>query len=168
MNSKLIFHGLLICFIPLSCSHPPDEYTNQEAIDIFYVESTKDEYSRFPLIKPYEVVSLDDGETWSVELIAKPERISEINNPGHIKEVCVSSKIILLHSIGETIVQGQEVQEAWYAILSEQSIVKGFTNISAFNTFLNEQQLQNIEWTASETLFTQFDNTFCLPWIEGC
>jgi hypothetical protein len=172
MDFNKVNYIVMICLLLFCCDRAAKQDgknpTAQQQKDDFYTESASGDIIRFPLIKPYEVVSIDDGESWSVELPGKPERISDINNPGHVNEVCVTNGIILLHAVGETIVMGKEVKEAWYAIIPEQSTTKGFSTLTDFKAFVLEKHIGEIKWVSSQKLFNQFDTTVCLPWIKGC
>lgn len=167
---KIIITVITINFI--SCTQHENVNSNKTQMnkDPFYTENSGYDYIRLPLVKPYELISLDKGNIWGLEGQPKPKLIKEDNTAFGIKKIEVKSGIILCYCEGHTMVGGEKFDRAWYVFIPEQNINKGFATEQEFITYLQTKGIQKepIEWDTPEKLFEQFSNTHCLPWIPDC
>ncbi len=139
--------------------------------DPFYIEDAGYDYIRFPLIKPYEVWSLDKGKIWFIKPNFTPKDLRNATAIFGIKKMnCLNNKIIISYCEKEAIVGGVKYPKAWFVIIPEKNINKGFTKEEDFIEYLKEQGIkkEQISWSTPEELFGQFSDTYCLPWIPGC
>jgi hypothetical protein len=96
--------------------------------DKFYTDRGSWDAARIPLIKPYELLRLNGSEEWTMNLEA-PGSVS------NIKEINVSGNVIVIHA-GQTYCNNIEVSEAWFIIIPNKHIEKGFDNIQDFDKHL--------------------------------
>lgn len=110
--------------------------------DNFYTDKGSWDASRIPLIKPYELLKLNGTQEWIMNL----EAPGSVTN---IKEINVIKDIIVIHA-GQTYCNNVEVPEAWFVIVPDKHIEKGFDSKPNFNKYLralghNNEELQNVE-----------------------
>jgi PBP1b-binding outer membrane lipoprotein LpoB len=168
---KIIIKLLLVFIILIGCNNKKKERNNlskSQNKDTFYLNSSDFDLIRFPLIKPYQVISIDDGNSWSIKSDIKPKKINDINDINNINQISNYQDCFLIHSLGKTIVKGQEVNEAWYVVFPKDSVVKSFTKENNFSNYIKDKCTSKIEWKTPQVLFKQFDETNCLGWIPKC
>ncbi len=189
MTKKITY--CLIIFSLVSCNFSNKKVetklpTKNKNSDIFYTEKSGLDYVRFPLIKPFDITSIDIGESWLLGIGHDTYVYSD-----KISELTIFKEYIFVHSIGETIIDGKTVQESWYVYNTiEKEFLKKYTTdkdflknygiekyfLKEFTTkkeFLEHLKSKNIDstklnWQKPEDLYKQFKETGCLPWIPNC
>lgn len=173
---KIIF--CIVTFSVVSCNffNKKDEtkiITKNKNTDIFYTENEGLDYIRFPLIKPFDITSIDVEESW---LLGRGHDTDVYAD--YISELIVFEKYFFLHSKCNTIVDNDSVDEGWYVlntdekgflkgITSEKNFLKGFTTKENFIKSLNINS-EKLNWQKPADLYKQFKETGCLHWIPNC
>jgi len=94
---------------------------NGKQSDEFYTDKGGMDWGRVPLIKPYEIVSLREGN-WGTRSVDTSD--VALSMPG-VRSVNVVDSFIFI-SGEKTILNGQEVEAAWFVINSKNHNVLGF------------------------------------------
>lgn len=175
---KIIFYLFIFSFI--SCNFSNKKTKSKIVIknintDIFYTENEGLDYIRFPLLKPFDATS-GARVSWLLGIGHDTEIYAD-----NICELTIFEKNIFIHSIGDTIVGDDSVQEGWYVVnFSDKKIVKDVTDKKEFlkdfktkKEFLQYLKSINInseklDWKKPADLYKQFKETGCLPWIPNC
>lgn len=153
-----------VIILPLIECKKEEKIIPNENRDEFYVNSSHYDMIRFPLLKPFEIISINDGKEWILEHNIKPKNIGEINNPNNIVKIAYVQNLFLIYSEGKTILRGKEVKKAWYILDVEDNCIKGFETEEELEKIVKSQ----IVWRNSSELFKEFDETYCLEWIPLC
>jgi hypothetical protein len=119
---KFIFFYSLLLFS--SCNIKNDKLSSSKiSRDKFYTDQGDWDDRRIPLLKPYELIRLKGDSQWIMPLYTTSINVSITN----VMEVNVLDSIIIIHS-GETdFIGGMTPKEAWFIILPNTKIEKGFT-----------------------------------------
>ena len=156
MNNKILKVLLLLSiFFICSCindkGNPVPDFVKHQ--DSFYTVSSDFDLIRFPLIKPYEVASIDDGSQWSIRSNVEPKNIKEINDINSIAGLAHIKDCFLVHSKGSTVIQGQEVNEAWYVIIPRDTVTKSFMKETDFYEYIKKEGVKSFKWESPLSLF---------------
>jgi hypothetical protein len=111
-------------------------------------------------------MSIDVKETWAMGKGFDSWTISS-----NIYDIAILEDVIFCHSKGSTIVDGKEVNEAWYIISPKKDVFeKGFINKNSFLEYLKKLNIDihKLDWKTPNDLYNQFNETGCLPWIPNC
>ncbi len=173
MDIKKIIAALLLVKTVLSCKESEERIKNNpdKDKDAFYIEDSGFDYVRFPLLKPYEVISLDGKKSWNMKGGTKPKTFNDVNDIFGIKKInIINDNVIICYCEDEPIIAGEKKSKAWFVILTDKSVTRGFINEEDFTEYLKEQGTEGkqIQWKTPEELFKRFSDTYCLPWIPGC
>ncbi|PQL91142.1 hypothetical protein [Apibacter adventoris] len=173
MNIKKIIITIIITVNFISCTQNESKKLNKTQMnkDPFYTENSGYDYIRFPLIKPYETISLNKGEEWAIKSDFKPKTPAEIVKAYGIQKINILlRKIIICYCEKYPIIGGEEFPKAWFIFIPEKNINKGFTTEQEFRAYLQTQGIQKeqIEWNTPKELYEQFSKTYCLSWIPDC
>jgi hypothetical protein len=133
--------------------------------DPFYVDEKGFDFNRFPLIKPYEVITLNHGAEWNLGL---NDEIGFSHRVSNVRKVDVKQGLIIAYGNDSTYLNNRKVYEAWFVINSTTKEEKGFTTETEFLTYLKKQGIEKPEWKEVNAVFKQFLDTYCLEWIPGC
>ncbi len=156
---------LLIMFLS-GCWYGEDKARkNNPNTDSFYIEDSGFDYSRFPLIKPYEGMTLDHGDKWDLGFNDDIGFSCRVINA---KKLDVKEKFILVYAYDSTSINNHKVDEAWFVIDPENKKEKGFANEQEFLEYLKKEGIENPEWKDVTKVFKEFVDTYCLDWIPGC
>ncbi len=144
--------------------------------DIFYIENEGLDYVRFPLIKPFDITSIDVEQSW---LLGRGHNTDIYAD--YISQLIVFKDYVLVHSNGNTIVDSNSVKEAWYIVdtkekdfskdfTTEKKFLKGFTTKKDFLNYIKSINIDSakLNWQKPADLYKQFKETGCLPWIPNC
>ncbi len=162
---------LLGAALVLSACKNPNKNNKNRNKDPFYVKDAGFDYVRFPLIKPYEVMSLDRLKSWNIRGGPESKTIADINNIYGIKKInIIGNNIVICYCEDDPIIAGEKYPNAWFVILTDKLVTKGFTKEEDFIEYLKQQGIEKeqIQWSTPKELFKQFSDTYCLPWIPGC
>lgn len=141
--------------------------------DPFYTDTGGWDSLRVPLIKPYYLVSLDKGASWSMRLHANPPSESTYYylTIHDIRQLAVANNIIMLytpyveHNIDQSV--GQKVLH-WFVISPESNIEEGFGNEDEFLNYIFQLGIQRLDWLVPNEVFEHYSRTYCLDWIPNC
>jgi hypothetical protein len=139
MKSSVIAIALLMSLC--SCGNKKGK------IDPYYTDHGDWDDIRFPLIKPYEALCLNGSHDWIVQTTQNSE--SFFSAP-YTKKLNVVNGVILLYST-KTILNGVHTKEAWFVLVPEKHIEKGFGTYTEYLRYLpnlgikNEPKLYNID-----------------------
>jgi hypothetical protein len=163
---KIVLYIILFSFVFLlfQCTKNSKTDSKQNKSDSFYEKSSGFDYARFPLIKPFEIIALIKNE-WQLQSSIKPKTIDMINEPNHIEGIAYCKGKFYIYSNGETIVRGQKVNEAWYIVNINDSVINGFSDKNQFIQQIGKND--TLIWNNPIDLYKQFDETKILPWISG-
>ncbi len=161
----------LVIFSLISCNFIKKKEktpTKNKNTDSYYTETGGMDFVRFPLSKPFVVMSLDNQETWTVG-----EGFYSDNSiiADHVTEINFSDNIVFCHSVGETSIDYESLNEAWYIITTKNDTIrKGFSNKKDFIEYAKTLNVDanKLDWKSPNQLFKQFYETGCLPWIPNC
>lgn len=129
--------------------------------DKFYSnKSSSWDASRIPLIKPYEMLKLNGSNEWTMNLVDIPGSVS------NIKEVNVLQNIIVIHA-GETYCNNAKVQEAWFIIIPEKHIEKGFEKKEDFDKYLSSLQVIEPKLYNVDKISEDFNKSKKIDWQKG-
>jgi len=107
--------------------------TNQDPkLDDFYSDKGGFDYGRIPLIKPYELTTSSRENYWTAETIDTSE--VPLNMPG-ARNINIVNSIIFIYG-RETILNGQEVDAAWFVIIPKNHIVRGFMDHKKYLAYI--------------------------------
>ncbi len=140
--------------------------TNNKNTDIFYTKSVGLDIVRFPLIKPFDITSIDIKESWLLGIGSDTDIYAD-----NISELTILKSYIFVHSIGRTIVGDNFVLEGWYIVDTKaKEFLKGFATEKEFSKYLKSIQIDDdkLVWRKPAYLYKQFKETGCLPWIPNC
>lgn len=119
-NSKIKIMLQLFFLIIISCTsinkkEIPKEKNNIEesSQDEFYLNTHNGDLIRLPLIKPYELISADNGVTWFLKF-QFPEKIKNKTELDNVNLIGIHDSIIVAYS-KLTYLPG-EMTEAWFVI----------------------------------------------------
>jgi hypothetical protein len=144
----------------MSCSSQQKDKEQKGEMDIFYERSGGWDYARIPLKKPYELMKLKNGNTWDINLHAMTLQSSISNVMG----VNVIDGIIVIHSTKKTILRGSEVSEAWFVIIPEKEIEKGFDNQNDFTAYASSVGIKEIKFYSPDIVYQSFMKKWPIDW----
>ncbi len=149
------------------CSCVNNTETMEE--DTFYSECGGWSMVRLPLIKPYEVLSIDPETTdniWSIKFDS-----DELFSTDHVQRITVEDSIIYVLSgifNGEgdsTALVGSMYPTVWYIINTKNGDKRGFHDIEVFNNYLLLNRYPHPHWYDIDSLFIEYcQNNKKLPW----
>jgi hypothetical protein len=161
----VFFVGILALIT--ACSTVTRHYSD----DPFYSSVGDWDSTRFPLIKPYEVISLDAG-IWGMKLhvLQSPEGIYWYLGIGDLQKIAVMNDVILVYTQDKPYVDKEAGQKVlyWFVIIPDEKIETGFDNEDDFLKYIQEYGINEPVWEDPNTLFQRFQETGCLEWIPGC
>jgi hypothetical protein len=100
--------------------------------DPYYTDHGGWDAGRFPLIKPYEAICSNGTDNWYVQLTQNADGL--FSAPG-TKEIAIVNGTIFLHSIN-TILNYAEAKEAWFVLIPNKHIQKGFASRLGYQDYL--------------------------------
>ncbi len=158
---------ILLTMSLLGCGLGQDQARNNNPnTDSFYIEVSGFDWSRFPLIKPYEILTLDRGDEWTLGYRSKEVWFN--TTVANVRKVDVKQGLIFAYSNDSTYLNLNKVFEAWFVINPKTKEVKGFKTESEFSNHLKEKGINKPQWTEVNEVFKEFLDTYCLDWIPGC
>ncbi len=162
---KIIFLSILIMFF--SCCGDKNKHifkTNAEKD--FYTDYGGMDYSRFPLIFPYEVMNADFVEKkWIINLKIGYEFYNSIYK---VKDIAVSNNIIFAHSTTiNPVIEGRAPLQ-WFVIIPSKKIEIGFSTEMELLDYVKIFGISKISWKDVNDVSEEFKSSECLPWIPGC
>ena len=139
----------------------------------FYKNSGDIDSMRIPLIEPYKAVRLNNGNTWSVDLIIPPENkeIYYYLEISDVEKIAVENNLIMVYSsyVSPSIVTsiGEKVLH-WFVIIPSQNIETGFETEEEFLSYIHSFGVEQPVWIDIDEAYKQFIKTGCLYWIPNC
>jgi hypothetical protein len=154
--SFFIVSGFLVILLFFDCKGIKKQRKMQ---DDFYTRSNASwDASRLPLVRPYELLRLNGSKEWEMNLRKIPGSVS------NIKEVSVFQNIIMIHS-GETYCNNAKVEEAWFVIIPEKDIEKGFEKKEGYDKYLSLLHVISTLYNA-DTVYGFFQRNKKINWQE--
>jgi hypothetical protein len=142
-------------------------------IDAFYQGKGEWSFSRFPLLKPYQMINAHDDAGWFLE-----KEYEENGYTYHdslifnVDNIAIVENLIFIHSTSETAAEdnnyNNESTYFWYVITPDQGVVEQFEEQTEFVSFILDKGLQSIHWNSPDSLYEEFWQTDCLAWIPNC
>lgn len=153
-NIKIIFIAVILQIT--SCNFI-DNHRNMNNknnnTDLFYSELYKNNHTRIPLIKPYELISSDEGFTWSLISPFNKDRDKKFII-GNIQKVAIHDSLIIVYSDMTSL--PNQMSEAWGCIDITNCEESVFTFHKEFENFLKTKNISAIEYTTIKTLFEDY------------
>ena len=144
----------------MSCSSQDKNNKQEGEKDIFYERSGGWDYARIPLKKPYELMKLKNRPGWDMNLHAMTLQSSISNVTG----VNIIEGLIVLHSSGNTFLRGVEVPQAWFVIIPEKEIEKGFDKKEEFTSYLTSMSINRPEFHNPDSVYQSFIKKWPIDW----
>jgi hypothetical protein len=140
--------------------------------DPFYNDGSERDHLRFPLIKPYYAIWISDKLGWEISLHISPldKDMYYYLSLSDVRKIAVENDVIMVYSAYEEPVDesvGQKVLY-WFVIVPDQSIETGFETEIEFNEFIQQFNIERLEWRTPDDILAEYDQTSCLDWIPGC
>jgi hypothetical protein len=161
----VFFVGILALIT--ACSTVTRHYSD----DPFYSSVGDWDVVRFPLMKPYEVVSVD-GNKWGVDLHAlkSAKGIYWYLDIREVQKIAVTNGVILAYTQYKPDANEMLDQKVlyWFVIIPDEKIETGFDIEDDFLKYIQEYGINEPVWEDPNTLFQRFQETGCLEWIPGC
>ncbi len=141
--------------------------------DPFYNNIGKSDSLRFPLIKPYYLVYIDQKTSWQMPLLADPPSESTYYyfNLHDIRKLSVENGVIMLYTpyVENNIDQSLDQRiYHWFVIVPASNIEEGFENENAFLEYIKQVDVYQPIWLDPNEVYEQFFQTGCLKWIPEC
>ena len=83
---------------------------------------------------------------------------------GNVKMVCVTDSMVYAVSGDSSIFAGNWVKAAWYVLVPDQKVEKGFLSENEFAEYINQQGYPAPQWVDIESVWKDFSNGKELPW----
>ncbi|MBC8507759.1 MAG: hypothetical protein ISR58_09205 [Anaerolineales bacterium] len=174
MNKKKIWISSIVALgIILLCGVSVFIYLNQDPF-YEYGQDWFDNYSRFPLIKPYEArFWADGGFGWTIHLEGSiyERDFYSYYDVWDVQKIAVEKGVIMIY----TPTENPEVDESmgekmlyWFVIIPDQEIEKAFDQENDFLAYINQWGIQKPAWQEPDDIMTEFRHTKCLHWIPEC
>jgi hypothetical protein len=156
---KLSPYIVLLVFILAACN-----LSGRGSKDPFYTDDGGLDYGRFPLIKPYEVASVEN--IWSIDLHATPSKTSlHFISLHDISQIAVENQVIMVYAPSMAL---DERKLSWFVLISDKNIETGFSTEAEFLNFVHSYGIENPDWLDPSSVFQTFVKTKCLKWIPDC
>jgi hypothetical protein len=128
--------------------------------------------SRFPLIKPYDAVYVNDRDGWMINLPFIPGEPDLYGSASRVQKIFVIDGVILAYTPYKPSFSSRipEITEYyyWFVMIPDKEIHRGFSAEADFLAFIKDLGIDSISWKNPDDLFQRFYNTGCLEWIPGC
>lgn len=162
------FMGMLLTFMVFSCT----QLGNSQQDSFYQDDGGFNDYGRFPLIKPYDAIIVDNEHGWYIELHIPPSEKEIYYYLGlvDVQKVAVENGVIMIYTPTKTSVDenvGQKVLY-WFVIVPDKSIETGFDNENDFLEYVQEYGIKAPVWIDADSAYQQFKRTGCLDWISDC
>jgi len=144
--------------------------------DKFYNDPGEFTYSRFPLVKPYEVDRMDGESPWVMMLFVglwapPPNDTYLYGNVKDVRKLSFKNGVILAYSPYIDQQADESIKEHyfhWFVVVPDKSIEVGFENESAFLEYIQQYGIQQPDWVQPNEIYKEFVRTGCLVWIPDC
>jgi hypothetical protein len=138
--------------------------------DNFYLGHGGLNFSRFPLIKPYEAIYISEDYGWEIGLhgYSKEEFLFSILR---VESISVMDGTIAVYSSkpdDNKIYNTETKKYKWFVIIPNENIEIGFTNEIDFLNYLKNYGITGVKWQEPNRIWSKFDWTWCLEWIPVC
>jgi hypothetical protein len=143
------------------CSPEDKGNKHEDQKDIFYTRSGGLDYARIPLKKPYELTELKNDSVWRMNLHAMNLQSSISNITG----VNIIDGVIVIHS-ANCFLRGTEVPEAWFVVIPEKRIEKGFDNEEEFTSYLTSINVKKGELHSPDNVNRSFIKKWPIDWTK--
>lgn len=157
---------ILMILVLRSCIVLLDEVTgsyDEQPAGVGFFKSTGGwDYRRIPLIEPYQAISTDK-ETWTIDL--KTNSIRATFSIGVAKLGVIDKRVIVVYDAPNAILRGERVGEAWFVIIPEENIEKGFTKEEEFLSYLEGRGIDHPKLTDVNEVYKEFFNKRHLEWF---
>jgi hypothetical protein len=127
---KFLYFSLItavLTLVNLSCSH------KQTKEDPYYTSHGDWDNVRLPLVKPYEAIVLNGSHDWIVQTTPNVDWFFSAPNT---RKLNVIQRVIFLYCT-KTLLSGQDAKEAWFVLMPDKHIEKGFATHLAYQDYLN-------------------------------
>ncbi|HWK02142.1 MAG TPA: hypothetical protein VNS58_00830 [Puia sp.] len=144
-----------------SCNIKSDRSNSgKKSADKFYTDQGDWDDSRIPLIKPYELIRLKGDSQWIMSLFTTSINVSITN----VIEVNVLDSIIIVHSGETNFIGGVNPKEAWFIVLANTKIEKGFTKRRDFEKELLAMHVGNAFFIKANSVYSSFTKNKIIKW----
>ncbi len=133
---------------------------------------------RIPLIKPYEMLKLDQKLEinqklgWSITLHVSPseKEVYYYLDIHDINKIAIKNGVIMAYTnyTQEVDTNAGEKVLYWFVIIPNKKIETGFDAEAEFLNYVQTYGIQQPPWVEPDAAYKQFDETGCLEWIPGC
>ncbi|GAA4339055.1 hypothetical protein GCM10023149_49500 [Mucilaginibacter gynuensis] len=144
----------------LACDNQDERLKNA---DPFYTEKSDFDLIRFPLIKPYEALSISDDTGWYVQN-QEDSTASAVSIPG-AKHINVIDSVVIIHA-QKTLIEGQQINEGWFVLVPKIKVYKEFKSRQEFMKYVLSLQIKNIKMYSMNEAFQCFYNRDTLDWKQ--
>lgn len=130
--------------------------------DPFYTDKREYDMSRYPLIKPYEMITAIPSNDWMIQ----PESTDTsefIGNVTGTKNVNVVDSVIFAYS-KNTIIEGQIAYEGWFVVIPKHGILREFKLKKDYLKYLDSIKVKSPKMYDVEEVFHYFDKNDTLDW----
>lgn len=153
---KFFSFFLLITLSLLACDH------RNKNVDKFYTEKSDWDLIRFPLIKPYHVVTLPPDTNWFVQVMDTDTTHLFPSIPG-TRSINVLDTMIIAYA-KNTLLGGQKVGEAWFVVNPKNDSVRGFKDQQKYFEYLKSIKIINPKLYPVRDVFQYFYDQDTLDW----
>jgi hypothetical protein len=145
------------------------EYLKQ---DPFYRNGSEWDHLRFPLIKPYFAIYIDDEYGWGIPLEGSPSNRDfyyylQIHD---VQKIAVEKGVIMVYTPYKELVDARVGQKIlyWFVFIPDQNIEQGFEKEQDFLVYIQQIGIQQPAWRTPDDILEEYDETRCLDWIPSC
>ena len=167
--NRFRFFLMTIFFLTLLSSCKTVEYFQQGS---FYRNGSEWDHLRFPLLKPYFAIYIDDEYGWGIPLEGSPSNRDfyyyiQLHD---VQKIAVENGVVMVYTPYKELVDeivGQKVLY-WFAFVPDQKIEKGFENEDDFLAYIQQYGIRQPSWRNPDDILKEYDDTWCLDWIPTC
>ncbi len=164
---------IILLVIMLSGYYFSARSTNKDK-DPFYKQGSGWDYLRFPLVKPYYAIKIENNNGWAIslqnELPLKKDTFSqEIHN---VRKIAIENNVIMIYSLDDSTFSDGNPDEKiifhWFVLIPSEHIEIGFEKEADFSNFIRPYRINTVPWLEPLSVLQTFDQTGCLDWIPEC
>jgi hypothetical protein len=153
--------SILVLPLFLLCTGCTAKSAGSLDVDAFYQEKGEWSFSRFPLLKPYQMINAHDEAEWFLE--REYEESGEIYHDSlifNVDNIAVIEDWIIVHSTSDIAATDNDYNNVptyyWYVLSPDQGIIAQFEDQTSFLNFVIGNGLQSMHWNSPDSLFEEF------------